>query len=97
MIPPILAGAGYAYGAYQAFRGGQKMYQGFKEHDGQKIAGGGMQMYGAFTGPVMKGASWAAKAVHTGSVFGARMAIPQERQELRNRLEAGVQVAADMI
>jgi hypothetical protein len=93
----LMSGAGMAFSGYNVFAGGSKMVEGFKNNDSQKIAGGAMQAYGGATGPVMSAGPFVARAVHGGGVFGARMAIPQERQELRNRVSATAQAAADIL
>jgi len=92
----VLGAAGTAYSAYSVAAGAGRMADGFRNGDSQQVAGGAMQAYGGATGPLFATASMGARAVHAGSVFGARMAIPQERQDLRNRISASVQAAADL-
>jgi len=92
----FLPAIGAAYGAYQVVQGARRMHQGFQNHNQQQVAGGMMQLYGGAMGPVFRGAQMGARVVHAGAVFGARMAIPQEREQLRNRANAGIQGVLDI-
>lgn len=92
-----MGAAGTAYSAYNVFDGARRMVNGFSNGDSQQVAGGAMQAYGGAMGPLFSSASMGARGVHAASVFSTRMAIPKEREEMRNKVSATLQAGADML